>query len=646
LSRAHLPLPARAPKKKKEDDPRARMAEGGAVGVDAVSALLARGAHVVAEAIPGAGKTHLMARLACELPTLILAYNKQLAADIASRMGEAHADSVCLTFHALCSRCLAPAADDTQMLDAVERAERGDIAPRQVPQVRRVFVDEAQDVRALFTRLLRVLGLCGDGVVMFVAGDRNQLVYDFDKDFPATLDTLCEPAACFGTESPWTRVALNASRRLTHATAGFVNAVFGTQIEATRDGPAVEIRCAQTSFRAIDAIGDLLTSPMMLLVSHKAGNRALRTLLNTASRRGCDLHVHGVDGDGASDATVRCGTYWASKGLECETCVVVVPGQVSRNALYVALTRARSRLVVVIDAREPHAAICEAVLAHPELCDVRGEWAARAVRGCSSDADASLQPRVFPARARTNLDSYKPPRARVVELCAFTSERCRADAASLAVTPCAGGPTLDLSAVAPRVALILAERAQTGVVARVAGDIAHPVRIENERQAQQARWVGRDVSDDEVLAGDLREVARRASARMALAPGDMEAACELALAADAFDGYDHVMRRALPVAAWADAPDLAASVAWATEALAAGAYAYDVRLVVGDRHVRVQASNSQHAVLLTWSSSTDDEGSAAVRAAMHPRGTCRIMDMGTRATRDVVCDADVAALMS
>ena len=43
-----------------------------------------------------------------------------------------------------------------------------------------VLVDEAQDVRGLYVRLLRVLGLVTERKILVVAGDRKQLVYTFD----------------------------------------------------------------------------------------------------------------------------------------------------------------------------------------------------------------------------------------------------------------------------------------------------------------------------------------------------------------------------------------------------------------------------------------------------------------------------------
>ncbi|NDC42701.1 MAG: hypothetical protein EBZ77_14335, partial [Chitinophagia bacterium] len=150
-----------------------------------------------------------------------------------------------------------------------------------------------------------------------------------------------------------------------------------------------------------DTLRDIFESPtgttdddVLLLVDYKNGNTALRKLLNTISRRGLmRIHIHGVDDlrnddddDGDDDdhhpkhitsstttppppkhhphcrkPTLTCGTFWSAKGLECRTCIVLLPEKAARNPTYVALTRASHRLVVVLDPRRPHPDVCAAL---------------------------------------------------------------------------------------------------------------------------------------------------------------------------------------------------------------------------------------------------------------------------------------------
>ena len=329
---------------------------------DDILAAVAHGAaRVAVEAVPGAGKSWLLRHASLQRPSLLLAYNAQLARD----MREAGVP-LCLTFHALCARCLAPARDDAQLEEAVARAEAGTLVPHDVPCVELVLVDEAQDVRALYTRLLAVLGLLSASLL--VVGDRNQLVYDFDDDFPATLDTLVAPERALGCvdEAPWVRAELSESRRLTRPMAAFVNALFGTTIRSSKDGPPVEVRAPRSVFDLFACLGDVFAEaqasgggPVLVLSDRRRGNRPLRGLLNAASRAGARVSVHGLD-DHVEDAHVVSGTFWSAKGLESDTAVVLLPSAAARNPTFVACTRARRRLIVVLDPREPHAAAAQA----------------------------------------------------------------------------------------------------------------------------------------------------------------------------------------------------------------------------------------------------------------------------------------------
>ena len=236
------------------------------------------------------------------------------------------------------------ARDDHQLLNVVVQAENDLIVPRDVPKVSRIFIDEAQDVRELYVRLLSVLGLTAVQVV--VAGDRNQLVYDFDDEFPATLATLESPGATFG--GVWKRVRMNRSHRITRPMCDFVNAIFGTQITSKGDGCKVEVRVPHNMYTYLyDTVRDVLQhKDVLILADHKNGNRPLCTLLNKVSRSGRRVHVHGVSfgGDEHDSAGVKCGTFWSAKGLEAETVIVLLPGSAQFNPTYVAMTRARQRL--------------------------------------------------------------------------------------------------------------------------------------------------------------------------------------------------------------------------------------------------------------------------------------------------------------
>ena len=403
--------------------------------VEEVVRRLGRGEHVSVEAVPGAGKTFLLLSASTNHPTatLVLAYNTQLAAApvqaLASRGLE---DVVCCTFHSLCARCLAPARDDAQLEAAIERAESGELLPRHVPNVRQVLIDEAQDVRPLFVRLLRVLGLVRDDIVLLCTGDRQQLIYDFDPEYPSTLETLLHPDRAFATaRTAWAKLAFQRSYRLTPPVVAVVNAVFGTPIESisplATTAPSIEVRAPKSAFQLATTLRDVLhaNDDTLLLVDRRRGNRPLYALLNTLSREGKPMHVHGVDGEQTEGGKLRCCTWWGAKGLECDTAVVLLPSNAPRNPTYVALTRARRKLIIVLlDSRKPHAAVCHGLMsvarARPEYVEFHDATARRAVElGETLPFDASLERADFATRDFRNLDTWTPRRAKM-EACATT----------------------------------------------------------------------------------------------------------------------------------------------------------------------------------------------------------------------------------
>ena len=91
---------------------------------------------------------------------------------------------------------------------------------------------------------------------MCVVGDRNQLVYDFDDSFPATLDTLLRCDRLFG--GTWKHHVLNGSRRLTKHMVRLVNEVFKTCISSEKEGCRVDVRSPTNIFDMHSVLHDVM----------------------------------------------------------------------------------------------------------------------------------------------------------------------------------------------------------------------------------------------------------------------------------------------------------------------------------------------------------------------------------------------------
>lgn len=594
------------------------------------------GTHVVVEAVPGAGKSTLLLELARRRPSLLLAYNQEIARELTQATG-----SECRTFHGLCSVCIAPVHDDVQLRDAVNvaRARPDTVHWDRVPRVEQVLIDEAQDVRGIYVEMLRVLGLLHSAAAVFVVGDRHQLVYDFDPEFPASLDVLTRPQHAVLAGVAWKQVVIRKTHRLLDTTTDFVNAVFGTALKSARPsatGPSVQVRCPRSAFALKEALDELMQAhPSLLLLAHRRrGNRPLRDLLNAWSRDGVSIYCPGVDApppssDAACPPRVRCCSYWGAKGLQHETVVVLVPGRVAFNPLYVALTRASERMVILLEPNDPHAAICAA--AHATGTCFSDAFTARAVAaGRGKDVALSLS---APAHATPSPTAD----AAAVHVHCLADPLCPDFA-------CAPAPCTSV-AVLTAMALLWTELKHTGRV-RGIDAIYGPCRMDRQqfREAVQLGYVGRHVprmqSDAMILSDDLRAVTTRAYAlcRAHAAPhaAPWDSVYTLAHAVAACDGFDHTMRQCPPFSD--DAPAVVGHrAAWLLAQIPADAQ-FDVHVPERDGFpVNVHAWCALRCYHVTWDATSADRSTAAARAHLHPGRECHLISLAPMQTQRFAC---------
>lgn len=449
------------------------------------------GDHVVVEAVPGAGKTHMIVQLAlkCDAP-LILAYNNALASDIQSRVDSTTV--MCFTFHGLCSRYIRLVRDDLQLRAALDDVDCGNIHVEEFPFVDSIFVDEAQDVRPVYIRLLRTLGLLARSNRVYVFGDRNQLIYDFDNEFPACLDVLTKPNLCVLRGVKWKRIVASVSNRLPTSVARLVSDLFHVSITTSGNpGLAVDVRVPETMFKLSKELDDLKHVPHLLLVDRKRNNRPLHVLLNDWSREGVVMNVHN-DTQPTDDATLTCATYWSAKGLQHDTVVVLVPEQTPRNPLYVALTRALRRLIIVIEPKEPHVALCHALSRNSDVVTMHSRAAQVVHATLASDPTLSLSGRKEFGRATVPPPNYRMHEPRIVPAMFLQEDDAMED-----------HTIIDM-------ALTWIEMRTTGICRRVE-EIRSPCYLKRDKAMELRKYgfVGRvysaSMSDDMLLATDLRE---------------------------------------------------------------------------------------------------------------------------------------------
>jgi hypothetical protein len=626
--------------------------------------LFQKGGNVSVQAIPGAGKTALLIRscLLAPKPCVILAYNVQLASDIKRAIAEADmsVDVSCFTFHSLCTRTLAPARDDIGILQAVQAARGGTLQPREVPEARRVLIDESQDVRELYIQLLDVLGLCAPHVPTMVVGDRMQLIYDFDPDFPATEDTLLNPEHAFYGNEPWNKLVLSQSHRLTLPMAMLTHSMFGTAIHSTRDGQPVDVRVGNV-FNLYELIRDITEEEdshtnVMILVDRKKSNRALCLLLNKLSENGCNVHVHGIDSEdpSATDGKLRCSTWWAAKGMQTHTVICIVPRFTPRNPLYVALTRAYNRLVVVLDEKEVHYKLCEAIMSIPSHMVILNAKSRRIVSNTAGGVSEDSFDQELRSKGDTQLrplDNWRAPR-NIVNLfttCDVSPAMYTEDFESDTGVVMPGGLE-DTSHVTLRLALVAAEFEATGRI-RGMEDILQPMKLDPNsyvvavRCGLASRYISRNrPASDVLLSHDLMNLATASYARLKQRreqhyPQHTVDFAIISLAVISWDSYDHVMRQLLPVTEWCHKDHVLRAIEVARNTFpteCTGTQDYDVRSRVCHQGivltVRTHAVDATGNYVAAWgedfdSPSHDTMTQCALKAAMHTNRTCILVDL-------------------
>ena len=327
-----------------------------------------RGLNTVCSACAGAGKSTLLAHVcrATGAPTMVLAYNKELAADT-KRILDAHAPHArCYTFHGLCTRLFRLTHDDDALEDVVDDLEQQRLATRELDDVRHVCVDEAQDLKETHLRLLRALFR---DAAFFVVGDEVQMLYDYDPDDPASLRYMREPERHFPSTRAWERRRLGESFRISRRVSDLVNHALAPEYEPLRGVGASEepvslftISPFQAEPIVSAAIRHYGHRNVMLLTATKKNNKPLTLLLNQLSNKygkALPLHVHGTDtaDERGKQGKLRVLTWHASKGTQTRVAIVLgVNAESSHNALHVALTRASRKLIVLQDADRVHPA--------------------------------------------------------------------------------------------------------------------------------------------------------------------------------------------------------------------------------------------------------------------------------------------------
>ena len=350
--------------------------------------------NVVVDAVAGSGKSTTVLHIAKEYPDkniLLLTYNAKLRLETREKCELAGIDNLEVqTYHSFCVRYLDNSCFTDQGIIKNLNKELRNF------HFDALILDESQDITKLYFQLVKKIMDRLPDAWMCIIGDRYQSIYGFngsDQRFIVFANKL------FSQSREWKHLKLSTSYRVTNQMAAFLNntCLGSDRLNAVKDGPNVQyIRC---DYNGTDIMNELknalkIYAPGDIFIlapsvrSKSPGNPA-RILSNKLSDSGIPVYVP-INDDQKLDPDVLCGklvfsTYHSAKGLE-RACTFVCGFDTSyyafynksaaidkcSNELYVAMTRAKERLIIFqMNNKEPFMWLNKELL--PVFADVKGD---------------------------------------------------------------------------------------------------------------------------------------------------------------------------------------------------------------------------------------------------------------------------------
>jgi hypothetical protein len=238
-----------------------------------------------------------------------------------------------------------------------------------------LILDEAQDMRPHYWKLIkRLVSTFAElsTLKVLVLGDPNQLLYDFYAGSPADVRFLTMAADLFVGSRSWVRRELSTSYRLTYPMAAFVKHFANGNIFGHEEGvPVMLYVCSlvqELPIHGLACVKSVLETSQcddLLILTSSTNERSIvsglvRQMVSSRipvhvhrSGRLTDTHVKGLKH--ITKGKVSISTFCGTKGLEADTVVVINRGPLFdvkwSNSLYVAMTRARKRLIIFQESR-------------------------------------------------------------------------------------------------------------------------------------------------------------------------------------------------------------------------------------------------------------------------------------------------------
>lgn len=652
-----------------------------------VLASFVRGNNVKVSALPGAGKSFLLFELAkvAKRPVLLLAYNTQLATEMKHRLDEEgipEEEVTCCTFHSLASKTIHLCRDDHSMREALSLVHSQEAEVKKL-SVSTVLVDEAQDMRETFVELMDCVLDREEDVQYCIASHPPQMIYDYDSDDPAStrfVEEECE--STFPSTRAWSSLHLHKTHRLTPQMCKFVSCAFegkeGMYMESIHSGEGASN--VRVKFLPLHTASSYIhtqvvkhgPSKVLLLTPTRRGNWQLTRVLNDLSdKKNVPLHVHGVDSPDPSShkGKLRVRTWHSSKGTEAEVTILFGAHEdVSLNPLFVAMTRAKKEMHILLSESDVHPCVikaclsdssCVDLLSHPKGPDKK-KWKPAFEKG-------AIKAEAFAFRPKKGLDTtsfleWSQEREGVVR----NWEGDNDNPFLVDVLPDERGKE-DVSSIYLLSLLACMEHKVTGMVRKVK-DVNHPSKMDWTKRegailsGHCGRFVSPYAKDEELLPSSLRSVVREQEEEAYDSTPSFW--CDLACCLSAWNGLYHTSLQKMPCESWVNSESWKCSYLFFDSFLREveggeeesetegtvhplrGKVHFDVVLTCSHRgkkrHCRLAASSKKTAYHFVYDKEIGsyEERVAVTFACFHPLLTCKVVNLATKEVKTLCVDPD------
>jgi hypothetical protein len=340
--------------------------------------------NVIVNAVAGSGKTTTILGLAKQCPTkqiLQITYNRALKLEVEAKIKKEGLKNIATkTYHGLACTYYDYMARTDDIIQVVVNIDQPFRYRANNTYYNIIVIDEVQDMTELYFKLVyKFLKDIGPYVNILIVGDNFQGIYEF-KGADARFLTLANEI--FTSHSPFIKLELNTSYRLTNTMSRFINDTImnkRVKINAPKHGNHV-IYYKINSYRESDvekivkyvieliSSGEAKEDDIFILAPSVKKIPLLKKLENLLVNSNIKCFVPISDDTSLKDKIIKnkivFTTFHQSKGRERPYCIVLgfdtsyykyfekdIPVNVCANIIYVAASRASKQLVLIEDAK-------------------------------------------------------------------------------------------------------------------------------------------------------------------------------------------------------------------------------------------------------------------------------------------------------